>query len=100
MSHYRLWVQERLLRRKGIDVEKCRLRKLPWSRKLACRAQNNQVYLPALSPWKLNKNGKYDKNAVLPDADKLQKGFNALTPDEQRIFKECERALPEVPRHG
>jgi hypothetical protein len=50
-------------------------------------AQDNQTYLPALSPWKLNKDGKYDKNAVLPSADKLQKGFNALAPDEQRIFK-------------
>ena len=49
--------------------------------------KNNQAFLPALSPWKTNKDGKYDKNAVLPSAEKLQKGFNALTPDEQRIFK-------------
>jgi 2',3'-cyclic-nucleotide 2'-phosphodiesterase (5'-nucleotidase family) len=43
--------------------------------------QNNPKYYASLSPWKAS------KDDLLPSPERLQLGFNALTPQEQRIVK-------------
>jgi hypothetical protein len=48
---------------------------------LHVRDQNNKAYYASLSPWKSN------KDDLLPSPERLQLGFNALNPQEQRIVK-------------
>lgn len=43
--------------------------------------QNNKAYYASLSPWKAS------KDDLLPSPERLQLGFNALNPQEQRIVK-------------
>lgn len=48
---------------------------------LHVRDQNNRAFYASLSPWKSH------KDDLLPSPEKLQQGFNALNPQEQRIVK-------------